>query len=113
MRYFSAESELERAASLLQEALKYSPDQPRVPAGQSDGGQWRRRRGNDAPDTTQVAGPFNDLNRVKCDAQMERDMFQCTFVSSARFRSACENQAMSRWVACMKDDLIPPFTYIS
>jgi hypothetical protein len=24
-------------------ALKYFPDQPRVPAGNSDGGQWTRR----------------------------------------------------------------------
>lgn len=132
LRYFAAQNAVHEKAAQLGALLKYSPDQPRVPAGQSDGGQWVPWVGRPARSNSSESGPngdeqhpnggggsvllagiFNELNRAKCDAQYEKDMFQCRFVSSARFRSACENQAMSRFVACMKDDLLPPFIYFS
>lgn len=63
--------------------------------------------------TRDVAGAWDELNRDKCDSQLERDMFQCQFVANYRFRKACEDQATSRHTACMKNNLLPPFSYYS
>ena len=86
---------------------KYSPDQPRDNIGRWI--DWIRSESN--PERT--AGLWNELNRAKCDAQFDRDMFQCSFVASGRFRSACDNQAMTRRTTCMKDDPVPPLIYFS
>jgi hypothetical protein len=59
--------------SLGSTLMKYSQDQPRVPAGDPTGGQWRR---------TRVAGKWNERNREDCEVQYETDMFQCKFVVS-------------------------------
>jgi hypothetical protein len=80
---------------------KYDPSQPRVPAGQSTGGQW-------TDEGTLVAGTYNEANRDKCELQYETDMFQCRFVTYWR---NCQSQAMVRLVACMKGDPLPPFNY--
>jgi hypothetical protein len=48
---------------------KYSPDQPRVPAGNSDGGQWWRWRGgggDGADQTTAKAMGLKALTRFGC-----------------------------------------------
>ena len=89
--------------SLQLEALlrKYDPGQPRVPAGQSTGGQW-------TSDGVLVAGAWNKSNYDKCEAQYESDMFQCRMTV---WSPACSDQAMRRRTACMKDDLLPPFNY--
>lgn len=105
LNYMIAESKLQAEASKVGRWLrKYSPDQPRAPAGQPDGGQW-------IPWNRVAAGAFNELNRAKCELQYESDMFQCKFVASARSRWACEEQAMVRYVSCMKDFPIPPHNY--
>lgn len=85
--------------SLGRSLVKYSPDQPRVPAGNPAGGQWTR---------TRVAGKWNERNRQDCEVQYETDMFQCKFIVSWR---ACQSQAMVRLVACMKGDPLPSFNY--
>jgi len=61
--------------------------------------------------TIKVAGPWNDVNRPKCNAQYESDMFQCSFARAARSRAACEDQAMTRFVSCMKVNPVPPHIY--
>ena len=48
------------------EALKYSPDQPRVPAGNSDGGQWTGGGGGGSVDALD-AGIENDLSTLVLD----------------------------------------------
>lgn len=82
--------------------LKYDPDQPRVPAGNPTGGQWI------SMDRIRLAGKWNGGNYDKCEAQYERDMFQCRMTV---WSPACSNQAMVRRTACMKDEPIPPFNY--
>ena len=111
LKYYSAEQRLDQAAKRLAQALKYSPDQPR-----DTNGRWvdwihaGAATGTEEESST-VAGPWNELNRVKCEAQFDSDMLQCSLVASARFRAACENQAMTRRTTCMKDDPVPPLIY--
>lgn len=81
---------------------KYDPAQPRVPAGQSTGGQWT------TSDRVHVAGPWNKANYDKCELQYESDMFQCRMTV---WSASCSNQAMLRRTACMKDEPLPPFNY--
>ncbi len=49
--------------------LKYSPDQPRVPAGSSDGGQWTSGNGAQSSRRIRLAGeiPTNDTPEVPKD----------------------------------------------
>jgi hypothetical protein len=58
------------AWKLHRHTRKYSPDQPRVPAGSRDGGQ--RTDWHHGP---KQAGPFNEINRSMCEAQYDSDMF--------------------------------------
>ena len=108
IEYHTAADKVRLAARRLQKfQRKYRPDQPRAPAGRPDGGQWVLVGGS----AVKVAGPWNDLNRPKCEAQYDSDMFQCSFARSPRYRAACEDQAMTRFVSCMKDDPVPPHIY--
>lgn len=95
-----------KALMLQRHLVKYNPNQPRAPAGRPDGGQWI-----DSHSSSKVAGPFNELNRAKCEAQYQSDEFQCTFAALARSRQACLEQARSRYTSCMKDLPIPDLTY--
>ena len=89
---------------------KYSPDQPRDRLGRWI--EWvNSQPSQSADDPSEVAGIWNELNRAKCESQFDRDMLQCSFVASGRYRSACENQAMTRRTTCMKDDPVPPLIY--
>jgi hypothetical protein len=82
---------------------KFDPNQPRVPAGVSEGGQWTRVGGGSIEST------WDEKRRPQCDVQMESDLFQCRMMPRNPF---CENQAMSRWVACMKGHPIPPLFHV-
>lgn len=100
IRYGLARARLTLSLMALGVALlKFNPNQPRVPAGRPEGGQWTR---------IQVAGKWNERNRAQCELQYETDMFQCRFVLSWR---SCQSQAMVRLVSCMKGDPIPSFNY--
>lgn len=87
------------ARELFDRIEKYNPDQPRVPAGSPDGGQW-------TSNGSRVAGQWNPENYAKCELQYERDILQCRMMPWNPF---CEDQALSRRTACMKDLPIPPF----
>ena len=86
---------------------KYNPDQPRSPAGRPDGGQWV-----DWDRAKDSAGLYNEVNRAKCEAQYDSDMFQCSFGASGRSRQVCREQAQSRYTLCMKDLPIPDLIYL-
>jgi hypothetical protein len=81
--------------------VKYDPNQPRIPAGQSTGGQWVGRN--------QLAGKWDETRRQECEAQYESDILQCRMVLWNPF---CEDQARSRMTACMKGNPVPPFFHI-
>jgi hypothetical protein len=98
LRMMSAAMEINR---LLK---KYDPNQPRKPAGTSEGGQWASIAG------TRFAGKWDEGRRGDCTLQYERDMFQCRMMLSNPY---CEDQARSRMTACMKGNDIPPFFHTS
>jgi len=57
------------AAIRLQLAVRaFNPNQPRWPAGRSDGGQWRPAEG-----TTLVAGKLDQRREAACSEQYDRD----------------------------------------
>ena len=108
IRYqMAAEITVVRAFLFRQLVVKYSPKQPRAPAGQPDGGQWV-----EWDHSKDSAGLYNEANRAKCEAQYESDMFQCTFGASGRSRQACREQALVRHNLCMKDLPIPDLIYL-
>lgn len=92
---------------------KFNPDQPRVPAGSSDGGQWSGGSGDGSatidglPPGDAVAAITSRALRAICEAQFERDIFQCRMVG---LRS-CYDQAYQRYAACLARQQIPPFNY--
>jgi hypothetical protein len=54
-------------------------------------------------------GKWNQGNYEKCEAQYEKDIFQCRMMLWNPFRV---DQALSRRTACMKDDPIPDFFHV-
>jgi hypothetical protein len=100
---------------------KYDPDQPRVPAGNPEGGRWtdaegglganteaERSSGRASEPRIQVAARRLSPGRAaECDRQYRRDVFQCRMVGLP----ACYAQAMVRLVACQQGTAIPPLNY--
>src|SRR6476620_2037858 len=60
-------------------ARKYDPDQPRVPAGNSDGGQWTSGGDGESrlSDSALRSSPAAMSSRAFCEAQWNRDIFHC------------------------------------
>jgi hypothetical protein len=112
----------------------FNPNQPRVPAGNSDAGQWTDAGGGDASNrvTPATGGGATDTGRPRairtdgerfrdfgsarristdleeqCWAQHMRDIFQCRMVG---LRS-CYQQAALRYGNCLVGLPIPPLNY--
>ena len=92
--------ELVRAIKFLR---KYSPDQPRVPAGNPDGGQWTS--GGSSGETQD--GWIDTALLETCENQLNLDGLICTRLKS----SSCWAQATFRYSACLRGDPIPFFPY--
>lgn len=96
---------------------KYNSDQPRVPAGNPDGGRWAGDSGSAAdrsqPTSRQTERPRFATRRISrareqiCEDQYRRDTFHCTMVGLP----ACHAQAMLRYSNCLADRVIPPLNY--
>lgn len=92
---------------------KFNRGQPRVPKGNSDGGEWTRVSSDapaaleDLPSANLVAAMTSRALRAVCEEQFERDIFQCRMVG---LRS-CYDQAYQRYAACLARQQIPPFNY--
>lgn len=87
------------AIARLRIALKmFDPNQPRWPAGQSDGGQWRPAEG-----AIQVAGKLDQRREADCLAQYELDSDLCRMTRSR----LCWETAMQRRAACIAGDYVP------
>lgn len=99
---------------------KYDPDQPRVPAGNPDGGQWTN--GNDEFDEGAGGGGSGDnseqLDQIaarrispaleaQCMRQYDKDIFQCRMVGLR----ACYAQASLRLANCLAGLPIPPLKW--
>ena len=88
------------AALRMRLALRsFNPNQPRGPAGQSEGGQWRPATGG----STKVAA-FDEGRRAQCDLQRELDEELCAMQLS----SWCWDSAAERWNNCMRGVYVPP-----
>jgi hypothetical protein len=89
----------------------FDPDQPRVPAGNPDGGQWTSGGGaaenQDNGNTNTVAAARPKPTELECDAQYERDLIICRMLRS----SACYGQAMARYAACISGRPIPSLNF--
>lgn len=95
----------------LLRGLKYSPDQPRVPAGNPDGGQWTSDAGTDSADSqpTDISGARRVSPGVEaeCEAQYKQDVFVCNAFQSR----ACFAQATLRYANCLAGLQIPPLNF--
>jgi len=90
----------------------FNPDQPRVPAGGPDAGQWTSGEpsvgpGSDGNPLQSLIAATNRGLRAVCEAQLDRDIFQCRMVG---LRS-CYEQAYQRYASCLARQPIPPFNY--
>ena len=94
-------------------ARKYNPNQPRVPAGSREGGQW-------APDGTgRSANPLESFAAAAkrgqsiryCMAQYAIDSLLCSTVAPASRRAVCRGQAAERLAACLSGRPFPPLSY--
>lgn len=93
---------------------KYDPEQPRVPAGESGGGQWTRN-----PDSSKIGNPLESFAAASrrgrswkfCAAQYTIDGLMCSSLESPATRAACWRQAAERLGACLAGRPIPPLIY--
>jgi hypothetical protein len=114
--YYSVLFSLNRLSAVVAASgiiTKYSPDQPRVPAGNPDGGQWTSigaESENDFPISFQLAARRGRSAKY-CMAQYASDMFFCSFVEPAPSRAACRAQAAQRLASCLRGHPIPPLNY--
>jgi hypothetical protein len=113
-----AEMKTNLALVRLRLALRaYDPDQPRWPAGQSDGGQWRSENGAESAitfdqrpqqvqSTLRVAaeGIYDPGREPQCSAQLILDEELCRTVRSSR----CWQSSRERYDNCMRGVYIPP-----
>jgi hypothetical protein len=87
---------------------KYDPDQPRVPAGNTDGGQWTSTAAVQLDDSEFPAPTPTAMSKnAICEAQWLTDSLICKIAKSR----ACWAQAMVRLVACENGTSIPPLNY--
>ncbi len=100
---------------------KFSPSQPRVPAGVPEGGQWtgtggerdaarteaEPRAGSTDPTTRFAARRISPAREEECELMHRQDLFICK-----AFRSnACYTQAYLRYVNCLSGRQIPPLNF--
>jgi hypothetical protein len=62
--------------------IKYSPGQPRVPAGNADGGQWTSDDGGATRHSTPrlAARRISPAQEAECEKQYEQDLIECRMV---------------------------------
>jgi hypothetical protein len=115
------------ALKLYRQLKAYDPDQPRMPAGSPQGGQWIPSSGGGSGDATQtsetgqdsssdslstvrefqIAAPISPERERECEVQFQRDIFHCNMVGLP----ACYDQAYLRYSNCLAGRPIPPLNY--
>ena len=97
------------AAQMHSLLRKYRPDQPRVPAGNPDGGQWTEDLASQVPASarTQVAGKWDLSREAECNEQLRLDEELCRAAGSR----TCWSLTQPRWAACMKNDYVPTLRF--
>ena len=96
------------ATQMLSFLRKYRPDQPRVPAGNPDGGQWTDDLVSQVPSARiQVAGKWDLSREAECNEQLRLDEELCRAAGSR----TCWSLTQPRWAACMKNDYVPTLRF--
>jgi hypothetical protein len=91
-------------------ARKFDPDQPRVPAGNPDGGQWTSEGGSGGSATSSshvVLAARSKQSEAECEAQYAQDSFICRAVRTR----LCWEQAAQRLAACLSGRQLPPLNF--
>jgi hypothetical protein len=84
---------------------KYSPEQPRVPAGNPAGGQWTSGGGTESSGPqAQVAARISPDREAECEFQYRQDTFICNLMGTA----SCWSQAAFRLSQCLIGGYVPP-----
>jgi hypothetical protein len=89
---------------------KFDSDQPRVPAGNPDGGQWTSGGAGRNADVTAhpiVSAARSRQSEVECNAQLATDAVVCNALHSR----PCWAQARQRYAACLGGHQIPPLSF--
>ncbi|MDI3471073.1 MAG: hypothetical protein OJF62_003136 [Pseudolabrys sp.] len=87
--------------------FKFDPDQPRVPAGSRDGGQWTALSiDNDITEEFSAK-----RSPTYCWNQMQIDMMYCSALYPPWRAAACRSQANERYSACLTGKPLPPLPF--
>jgi hypothetical protein len=89
-------------------ARTYDPHQPRVPAGNPDGGQWTSIGAADLGERLRLVVRRRPASvEAECWRQYMQDKFICNLVQSP----ACYRQAMLRYANCLQGLPVPPLNF--
>jgi len=114
--YYAVVSDLQRLrAAVMASAIatKYDSNQPRVPSGNREGGQWTSV-GGDAEagfESSFQLAARRGRSAKYCMSLYASDSFFCSFVEPASRRAACRSQASERLGSCLAGRPIPPLNY--
>jgi hypothetical protein len=101
---------------------KFSPSQPRVPAGVPEGGQWTSEGGDgdssngrasenptvgNGKPKTKIAARVSPEREAECELIRRNDEFICKAFQSR----ACYGQAMLRYANCLQGLPLPPLNF--
>ncbi|MBS0536895.1 MAG: hypothetical protein JSR72_22790 [Proteobacteria bacterium] len=105
-RWVKAESEISTVFDVYER--KYREDQPRVPSGSREGGQWTGEGGS----ATEKPGPriaarISKARQQECEFMHRQDLFICQAVQMR----TCYGQAYLRYSNCLEGRQIPPLNF--
>lgn len=89
---------------------KFNPEQPRVPAGEPEGGQWTS---DDSRNSSFEDEPILVGGRSEhfCWNQLTIDLLYCGSLQPPWWATACRSQAMERYSACITGKPLPPLPF--
>lgn len=103
------ETSLQHLARVIE--AHFNPNQPRVPAGSPEGGEWTDTgAGGSAIGDSDSFGTLRRISadlQARCWSQYMQDVFQCRMVGLR----ACYEQAALRHANCLVGLPIPPLNY--
>jgi len=99
-----------------EQARKYDPDQPRVPAGNPDGGQWTSgdadsEESGDMQPADYLLAATGPATAAYCWNQLTIDNLYCGSLRPSSIVAACRSQAMERYAACLTGKPLPPLPF--
>lgn len=105
LKWLLAAEAVEKSFLEFVRVVKFDPSQPRVAAGNTDGGQWTSANGLGGQRI--AARRLSPAAEAECEQLRLRDEFQCRMIGLR----ACWAQAALRYANCLADLPIPPLNY--